>query len=62
MGIIQASEKYDAIAMGAAGESFYKQILFGSIPENVAKHTDKTVIVYKQYSPVKALVGRVMES
>ncbi len=62
VGIIQASEKYDAIAMGAAGESFYKQILFGSIPENVAKHTDKTVIVYKQYSPVKALVGRVMES
>ncbi|MCY3822675.1 MAG: amino acid permease [Nitrospinae bacterium] len=62
VGIIQASEKYDAIALGAAGESFYKQILFGSIPENVAKHTDKTVIVYKQYSPVKALVGRVMES
>ncbi len=62
VGIIQASGEYDAIAMGAAGESFYKQILFGSIPENVAKHTDKTVIVYKQYSPVKALVGRVMES
>ena len=62
VGIIQASEEYDAIAMGAAGESFYKRILFGSIPENVAKHTDKTVIVYKQYSPVKALVGRVMES
>ena len=62
VGIIQASEEYDAIAMGAAGERFYKQILFGSIPENVAKHTDKTVIVYKQYSPVKALVGRVMES
>ncbi len=62
VGIIRASEEYDAIAMGAAGESFYKQILFGSIPENVAKHTDKTVIVYKHYSPVKALVGRVMES
>ena len=62
VGIIQAAEEYDAIAMGAAGESFYKQILFGSIPENVAKHTDKTVIVYKQYSPVKALVGRVMEN
>ncbi len=62
VGIIQASEEYDAIAMGAAGESFYKQILFGSIPENVAKHTDKVVIVYKQYSPVKALMGRVMES
>ena len=62
VGIIQAAEEYDAIAMGAAGESFYKQILFGSIPENVAKHTDKTVIVYKQYSPVKALVDRVMEN
>ncbi len=62
VGIIRAAEEYDAIAMGAAGESFYKQILFGSIPENVAKHTNKTVIVYKHYSPVKALVGRVMES
>ena len=62
VGIIQALEEYDAVAMGAAGESFYKRILFGSIPENVAKHTNKTVIVYKQYSPVKALLGRVMES
>ena len=62
VGIIRASEEYDAIAMGAAGESFYRQVLFGSIPENVAKHTDKTVIVYKHYSPVKALVGRVMET
>lgn len=62
VGIIRAAEEYDAIAMGAAGESFYRQVLFGSIPESVAKHTDKTVMVYKHYSPVKALVGRVMES
>lgn len=61
VGIIQESKNHDAVILGASRDSLYKRVLFGNIPESVAKHTDKTVIVFKKYSPVKALFGRVME-
>ena len=59
--IIQESANHDAVVLGAARESFYQQILFGNIPESVAKLVDKPVFVFKRYSPVKALLGRVMK-
>lgn len=59
-GIIQTAENYDAVMIGAAGQSIYPQILFGSIPEEIAKKTNKTVIMVKHYHPVKALIGKVM--
>jgi len=58
-GIIQAADGYDAVLVGAAGKSIYPQILFGSIPEALARDTNKTVIVVKNHNPVKALIGRV---
>ncbi|MFC1554391.1 amino acid permease [candidate division KSB1 bacterium] len=61
VGIIKEAEDYDAVAIGAAGQSIYPQILFGSIPENIAKHCNKPVILVKHYHPVKELFGRVME-
>lgn len=59
-GIIQEAQNYDAVMVGAAGQSIYPQILFGNIPEEIAKETDKSVIVVKHYNPVKALYGRVV--
>ena len=59
-GIIEAGKDYDTIVIGATRDSIYQQIMFGSIPENVAKFTKKNVIVVKHYHPVKALIGRVM--
>ncbi len=59
-GIIEAAKGYDAVMVGAAGQSIYPQILFGNIPEAIARDTDKTVIVVKHYHPVKALYGRVV--
>ncbi|MEO1517334.1 MAG: amino acid permease [Bacteroidota bacterium] len=59
-GIIQAAEQYDAVMIGAAGKSMYPRILFGSIPEEIAQKTNKTVIVVKHYHRVKALLGKVM--
>jgi nucleotide-binding universal stress UspA family protein len=59
-GILKASEAYDTIIVGATRDSIYQQILFGSIPEIVAKDTEKNVIVVKHYHRVKALMGRVM--
>ena len=60
VGIIQEGKDYDAVVVGAAGGSVYPQILFGSIPETVAKRSNRTVILVKHHHPVKALLGRVM--
>lgn len=59
-GIIEAADDYDAVMIGAAGQSIYPQILFGNIPEEIAKKINKTVIVVKHYHPMKALLGKVM--
>ena len=60
-GIISVAGQYDAVMIGAAGKSIYPQILFGSIPEDIAKKTNQTVIVVKHYNRVKALIGKVMD-
>jgi len=60
-GIISAGDEYDAIIMGATRKGFYPQLMFGNIPEQIAKNTDKTVIIVKHYNPVEALLGRVMQ-
>lgn len=59
-GIIQAATYYDAVMVGAAGKGNYSQLLFGNIPEEIAKNTDKSVIMVKHYQPVKALLGRIL--
>jgi nucleotide-binding universal stress UspA family protein len=58
--IVEEGKKHDAVVVGAAGQSFSNQILFGSIPEEVARESEKPVIVIKHYHRVKALLGRVM--
>ena len=59
-GIVEAAKEFDAVMVGAAGKSIYPQIMFGNIPEEVARKTDQSVIVVKHYHPVKALLGRVV--
>lgn len=59
-GIMEVADQYDAVMIGAAGKSIYPQILFGSIPEDIAQKTDSTLIVVKHHNPVKDLIGKVM--
>ncbi|MFQ5627337.1 MAG: amino acid permease [bacterium] len=59
-GILEFSENYDAIVVGATGRGMLPQLLFGQIPEIIAKQSNRTVILVKHYHPVKALLGRVM--
>ncbi|MEL6853358.1 MAG: universal stress protein, partial [Bacteroidota bacterium] len=59
-GIVSAAESYDAVVVGAAGYGYFQQILFGSIPESIAREVDKTVILVKHYHPVKSLIERIM--
>jgi len=60
VGVIEEADDYDAVVVGAAGGSIYPQILFGSIPETIAKRCPRTVILVKRHAPVKALMGRVI--
>lgn len=60
-GIIRESENHDAIVIGASGHSIYPRVLFGSIPESIAKNSNKPVILIKYYQPVKSLIGRIFE-
>jgi len=58
--ILDESQYHDAIVVGAAGQSFSSQVLFGSIPEDIARRAACSVIVIKHHDPVKALFGRVL--
>jgi len=59
-GIVEELKNHDGVIVGAARQSFSKQILFGNIPEEIARLSDKPVIVCKRQDTVKALFGRVM--
>ncbi len=59
-GIAEEAENFDAVMVGAAGQSIYPQIMVGNIPEEITRNTNRTVIVVKHYHPVKALLGRVV--
>jgi nucleotide-binding universal stress UspA family protein len=59
-GMVAELENHDGVIVGAAGKSFPNRILFESIPEEVARLSDKPVIVVKRHHTVKALFGRVI--
>ena len=59
-GILDASLDHDAIVLGATGQGFGRVVLLGSVPEEVARNAERTVIMVKHYQPVRALLGRVM--
>lgn len=46
--IMRESEKYDLVIMGATGEGFFQQLLFGKLSERVAARCRKTVILTKK--------------
>ncbi len=57
--IIRAAADYDAVMVGASEDSFSQRILFGTIPERIAREAPGTVIVFKSHDRVRAFVGRV---
>ena len=58
-GIVGAAGEYDAVMVGASGDSFSSRIMFGTIPERVAREAPGTVIVLKSHDRVRAFMGRV---
>lgn len=57
--IVAAADEYDAVMVGASGDSFSSRIVFGTIPERVAREAPGTVMVLKSHDRVRAFMGRV---
>jgi nucleotide-binding universal stress UspA family protein len=59
-GIARASKDFDLVVLGAAREPLFRQVLFGEIPEKVARYSPASVLVVKQYEGrVRSLFKRV---
>ena len=60
-GIASASRNYDLVVIGAAKEPFFRKMLFGEIPEKVARFSPTSVLVVKKYEGmVKSILKKVM--
>lgn len=58
--ILEESEAYDTVFIGATRTSMYHNVLFGTIPETLAKKLDTNIVVVKQHSAVGAVWGKVL--
>lgn len=60
-GIATASRDYDLVVIGAAKEPFFRKMLFGEIPEKVARFSPTSVLVVKKYEGiVKSILKKVL--
>ncbi len=60
-GIAKASREYDLVVIGAAKEPLFRQMLFGEIPEKVARYSPASVLVVKKgVGQVKSGFKRVL--
>jgi CIC family chloride channel protein len=59
--LIRAAEDYDLIVLEASKEGVFSSVLFGEIPEKVARYSRTPVMIVQRYEgPVKSLVKRIM--
>jgi len=59
--LVKAAGDYDMIALGASREGVFSNVLFGEIPEKVARYSKSPVMIVQRYEgPVKSLVKRIM--
>jgi amino acid transporter/nucleotide-binding universal stress UspA family protein len=59
--LVRASAGFDLIVLGASKEGVFSNVLFGEIPEKVARYAKAPVMIVQRYEgPVKSLIRRVM--
>jgi nucleotide-binding universal stress UspA family protein len=60
-GIAKESRDFDLVVLGAAREPLFQRVLFGEIPEKVARYSPTSVMVVKRYEgAVKSLLKRAL--
>jgi len=59
-GIARASKEFYLVVLGTARELIFRQVLFGEIPEKVARYSPASVLVVKQYEGhVRSIFNRI---
>ena len=60
-GLVRAGNDFDMIVLGASREGLFSSVLIGEIPERVARHSRKPVMMVKGYEgTVKSLVRKII--
>ncbi len=60
-GLVRAAADYDLLVLGASKEGIFSSVLFGEIPEKVARYSTQPVMIVRRYEGlVKSLVRRVI--
>jgi nucleotide-binding universal stress UspA family protein len=60
-GLVRASADYDLIALGASKEGIFSSVLFGEIPEKVARYSKTSVMIVRRYEGVvKSIVKKIL--
>lgn len=59
--LVRAAADYDLMVLGASNEGVFSGVLFGEIPEKVARYCQSPVMIVKRYEgPVKSLIKKVL--
>jgi nucleotide-binding universal stress UspA family protein len=59
--LVKAADDYDLVVLGASKEGVFSNVLFGEIPEKVARYAHTPVMIVQRYEgPVKSVVKRIM--
>jgi len=56
--IVDASKKHDLVVIGATEASVFQQLLFGSVPEEIAKRCSTTVLMVKRRVGIRSRFRR----
>ncbi|NIU59877.1 MAG: universal stress protein [Phycisphaerae bacterium] len=60
-GLAMSSRNFDLVVIGAAKEPLFRRILFGEIPEKVARYSPTSVLLVKRYEGVvKSMLKKVL--
>ena len=60
-GIIEEAKGYDLVLLGASEEGLFDQLVFGSIPQQIATRVPKTAVMVKRYGgPTEFWVSKLM--
>jgi nucleotide-binding universal stress UspA family protein len=59
--LVKAAAEYDLIVLGASKEGVFSSVLFGEIPEKLARYSRTPVMIVKRYEgAIKTVVKKVM--
>ncbi len=58
--ILRECRAYDLVVMGATREPLFKRLIFGEVPERVARNCPRTVILVKINRGIRARINRLL--